>query len=740
MTALVLQERFIFVFMQGISTYLEGKNHNMSNKNRIKKKKGSAPSASKMRRNGRGGAADVIAKRKKASGNHSARKASAKGELIECVYSGSGSAFGFAKPVGGSAEDLFIPPSMTGGAMNGDRVRVRRLLPGDFGFGKGNEAEVMDIAERRCTHIIGSFRIIDDMPYVIPDDKKFGQAAEILYTECDIREGDKVKLRITKYPDEYKNQPYVRKRRHRRNLSDIEASVAGEVIANYGDGESKGANYEAILDMSGIPRHFPDDVLSDAEAVAAEVISPVGRLDLRNCVIFTIDGAGAKDLDDAISISRKGDGYTLGVHIADVSHYVREKSSIDTEALSRGTSVYFVDKVVPMLPEILSNGCCSLNAGEDKYALSAMIDIDRTGEIESYSFAKSVIRSAVRGVYSEVNNVLDNRRSSAFAEKYAAVIPSLEIMEELYSILAERSRRRGALDLDGDEAQIILDGEGIPVEIIPRKRGTAERMIEQFMLRANVAAASFLKESGRSGVYRIHEEPAPEKMQAFAVFAHNMGLDVSGICRISDGEAEARKNITPAMLSKILGEAKEKSIGEPVSGVLLRSLMKAKYSPAPSLHFGLAEELYCHFTSPIRRYPDLFVHRAISAAIGGSPNIRGSAEAAERSTETELRAVEAERAIEDLYMALYMSKHIGEEYDATVTSVASFGIFARTDNMCEGLIPSIALGEVLSFNDKNLTVTVRRDGGVCTIRLGDRIRIRVVSASAATGKVEFGIV
>ncbi len=707
----------------------------MAKNNRIKKKKGGAPS-SRMHRNKK----NANTPRRSRTNNRRLPNTSS-APAIECIYSGSGSAFGFARPIDPvySGEDLFIPPALTGGAMHGDTVLVQKLFPGDHGYGKGNEGSVEKILTRKCTDAVGEFRIIGDVPVIIPDDKKLGQAMEILYSSCDIREGDKVKLTITKFPDEYRQLSYVRRRRHSRKQNVIDICAAGDVVANYGSAETKSANYEAILDMSGIPRHFSDEVLSEADAVAAEALTAKERLDLRGEIIFTIDGAGAKDLDDAISVSRRSDGYTLGVHIADVSHYVRRGGAIDAEAFSRGTSVYFVDKVVPMLPEVLSNGCCSLNAGEDKYALSAIIDLDRTGEIESYTFARSIIRSVVRGVYSEVNDVLDNRQLSAFAEKYAAVMPSLEIMEELYRILDARSRKRGALDLDGDEAEIILDDNGMPIEIVLRVRGTAERIIEQFMLRANVAAASFLKESGRNGVYRIHEEPASEKMQAFAVFAHNMGLDVSGICKITDDGAEARRGITPVKLSAILAEAKNKGIGEPVSGVMLRSLMKAKYSPAPALHFGLAEELYCHFTSPIRRYPDLFVHRAINAAISGTANIRGSGEAAEQSTATEIRAVEAERAIEDLYIALYMSDHIGEEYDATVTSVTSFGVFARTDNMCEGLIPSAALGEVLSFNDKNLTVSVRVDGGVHTIRLGDRIRIRVVSANVSTGKVEFSI-
>jgi len=670
------------------------------------------------------------------------RTSRTKAEQIECIFYGSGSGFGFARPtdISFSDGDLFIPPSMTGGAMSGDKILVRRILPGEHGFGKGNEGEVTEIISRGCEYITGIFYMIDGISYVIPDDKRIGQAVEIVYTHCEITEGDKVKLKITVYPDEYSTRSYVRRSRKTGHRRSVDACAAGEVVQNYGSADTKAANYEAILDMAGIPRHFSDEVLDEAEAVAKESLIADGRLDLRDQIIFTIDGADAKDLDDAISIRRDGDGYILGVHIADVSHYVKRGGTVDTEALARGTSVYFVDKVVPMLPEILSNGCCSLGADEDKYALSATIRLDKTGEIVSAEFAKSIIRSAVRGVYSEVNDILEHGASSAFAEKYSAVMPSLEIMAELYGILERRGRLRGALELDSDEAKIILDSEGFPVEIVPRERGTAERIIEQFMLRANVAAATFLKDSRRSGVYRIHESPSDEKMRSFGIFAHNMGLDVSSICKINGENAEARKNITPSSLSGILSEAKEKNLGEIVSGVMLRSLMKAKYSPMPSLHFGLAEELYCHFTSPIRRYPDLFVHRSITAAIEGASDIRGSAEAAERSTETEIRAVAAERAIEDLYMALYMSRRIGEEYDATVTSVTSFGIFARTASMCEGMIPIAEFGTSPVFNDKMLTLTARFGSKVRVFRLGDTVRIKVVSADVATGKISYSIV
>lgn len=704
-------------------------------KNRIKKKSGGLPISKKSHRKKHGATFVTLAKRKK-----SAPKFSGSGKTYECIYSGTGSAFGFAKPVSENyaGEDFFIPPKLTGGAVNGDEVLVRQLLPGEYGFGKGNEGAVIEITKRRITDILGVLRSIGDVLYVIPDDRKDGKAIEVTGSNFKVSEGDKVRLKITIFPDEYRRLPHVR-RKFEKSGELIEAYCGGEIIASYGPADTKSANYKAILDMAGIPQIFPKEALDEANSAAEAPLNNEGRLDLRDQIIFTIDGEDAKDLDDAISISRSGDEYLLGVHIADVSHYVSAGGAVDREAMSRGTSVYFVDKVVPMLPEILSNGCCSLNAGEDKYALSAVMQIDSHGEIVSSRFSKSIIRSVVRGVYSEVNDILGNGITSAYAEKYKVVIPSLEIMAELYHILDKRSRERGALDLDGDEAVILLDKDGMPESIMPRSRGMAERLIEQFMLRANVAAASFLKNSGRSGVYRIHEEPAAEKMQSFAIFAHNMGLDVGGICRLCGESAEVYNKITPSALSEILEQAKEKGIGEAVSGVLLRSLMKARYSPAPSMHFGLAEELYCHFTSPIRRYPDLFVHRAISSAISGGPDIKGSAEAAERSSDTEIRAVDAERRIEALYMALYMKQRIGEILDAVIVSVTSFGIFARTDNMCEGLIPLSEFGNNVSFNEKMMSLTVKAGSFAHTYRLGDKLQIAVTAADIAVGKVTFGL-
>lgn len=709
----------------------------MAGKSRRSKKSKKSPAAANARRN-------AAAMGKKARRSRSSARARSHerdlGNAAEYTFSGSGSAFGFAVPADGG-EDLFIPPQLTMGAMHGDKVLVRRIREGERFFGKGNEGEVVEIVARGCTEVVGTLHRAGDMIYVAPDEKKIGAAVEVEDSVCDIADGDKVRVRIDAYPDEYRRRQYVRRRRFAGNDGTPEAVAAGCVIANYGSAETKDANYRAILDAAGIPQVFGDPVIAEAERAAEEVLLPNGRLDLRGDIIFTIDGAGAKDLDDAISLKPDGDGYILGVHIADVSHYVKANGEVDREAFSRGTSVYFVDKVVPMLPEVLSNGCCSLNAGEDKYALSAIMTLDADGEIVSAKFAKTIIRSAVRGVYSEVNNVLAHGEESEYFEKYSAVYSTLTLMEKLYRVLDARARKKGAMELDSREAEILLGEDGMPCEIRARERGTAERLIEQFMLRANVAAATFLRDHGVSGVYRIHEDPSPEKMGALAIFCHNMGLDVSGICSISDGAvAEPVHNVTPAKLSAVLDEAKEAGIGDIVSGVMLRSLMKAKYAPMPSPHFGLAEPLYCHFTSPIRRYPDLFVHRAISAVLEGGGSIPGSAEAAENATATEIRAVNAERAIEDLYMALYMRERIGEEFPAIITSVTGFGIFAETDELCEGLIPASTLGDDYTVNEAMYTATVRRDGQVHKFALGDRIKIRVTDASPALGKVTFAMV
>ncbi len=638
--------------------------------------------------------------------------------LLTCRFSDSGRGFGFATVIEGDAvgcEDIYIAPEDTRGAMTGDTVLVHKFHRGESGYTRGNEGEITKIVERGNTEIIGTFTLSGAVGTVRPDNAKLHALVHVAGADVGAaKTGDKVAVKIDKFPT-------------RRRSDDIYV-LSGYVTAVFGKAETREANYAAILHRGGIPTEFSDEVVWEAEDSAARRIEIADRTDLRDLPTLTIDGADAKDLDDAISLTRLADGWQLYVHIADVSHYVPEGGAVDREAYRRGTSVYFVDKVVPMLPVALSNGACSLNGGEDRCAVTAIITLDGAGKPTAYDFEKSVIRSDVRGVYDEVNDIFENGASSAFAEKYAAVLPMLTDMRELYGILRAAADARGQLSLESTEAKFVLDEKGIPTDILPRTRGEAEMMIEQFMLAANVAAATFLTERGVPCLYRIHPDPMPEKMRSFATFAHNMGLNASGL-----GEG-----VTPRRLSEVLAEAQEKGIAEAVSGVMLRSLSKAKYSEQASAHYGLALRLYAHFTSPIRRYPDLFVHRAITSVLSGSRRPAHPAESARVCSEAELRAVAAERAIEDLYMAQYASFHIGEEYEAVVSSVCSFGVFARTDKLFEGLIPVEALfGRApVTFDEDAHTLRARVGGGTRTYRLGDTLTVRVESADVASGQID----
>ena len=632
---------------------------------------------------------------------------------LKCRFSDSGRGFGFAELLDGSAPDIFIAPEDTLHAMTGDIILVHRITRGEAGYTRGNEGQVIKILERGNPEIIGTFRMRGAEGVVFPDDNRLH--AEVRIAGRDIAgaaDGDKVAVKITHFPKKRRGEDVFR--------------PEGFVIANFGRAETREANYAAVLHKNGIPTEFTDAVLWEAEDAAARPISMEGRLDLRSEIVLTIDGAGAKDLDDAISLTRRDGGWTLGVHIADVSHYVLEGGAVDREAYTRGTSVYFVDKVVPMLPTALSNNICSLNGGVDRYALSAFIELDEAGTMTGCDFKKTVIRSRVRGVYEEVNDLFANGKSSPFAQKYAEVYDTLCDMRRLYEILKDAADKRGQLNMESPEAEILLDEKGLPTDILPRTRGIGEMMIEQFMLAANVAAATWLTERKLPCLYRVHEDPMPEKMQSFAVFAHNMDLDTS----------ELHGDVDPHHLQKVLAQAEEKGIAEIISGVMLRSLAKAKYSDRRGPHFGLALPLYAHFTSPIRRYPDLFVHRAISSVLTGSRVPAHPAESARVSTEAEIRATTAERAIEDLYMAQYASFHLEEEFEGTVSSVCSFGIFVRTDKLFEGLIADEKLfprGVRPEFSEDHLTLS----GGGRTYRLGQRIRIRVARAEVESGRIDF---
>ena len=633
--------------------------------------------------------------------------------VAEGGYIGSRSGYGF---VNIGEEDIFIPEGRSGGAIDGDLVEiVYHRYENRFGEKKteGRVRKILEYGKRLVVGEVDEFyrrhgrRVYRGLVF-FADGGRLYPAPEIVGgEECEA--GDKVQVKLLREGGE----------------------ITCEVVRNFGKSMTREANYEAILAECGIPLEFTPEELSEAASRAASPISEEGRVRRDGEIIFTIDGEGAKDLDDAVSISRTKEGYRLGVHIADVSHYVTEKTPLDRCAMQRGTSVYFTDKVVPMLPPALSNGACSLNSGEDKYALSAIIELDKAGNIRSLSLENSIIRSAVRGVYSEVNKLLSGEADDALTEKYARVLDSLTLMRELYEVLLKKHIERGAIDFEAPEAEIILDERGDPCEIIPRNRGVAERIIEQFMLTANEAVATELMRRGVPCVYRIHEPPPPDKLDAFVTFAHNLGFDTSYI---------SREDVSSKSLRALLLAAEERGLSEPLSYSMLRAMSKAKYSEIHQPHFGLGIEKYCHFTSPIRRLSDLATHRIIKKVLlGDKPagQFSGYAKrAAAAATEGELRAVNAERKIEDLYKCVYMSRFIGEELWGTVSSVTSFGLFVMLPNTCEGLIPISEMPFECRYDEKNVALTSR----AAVFRLGDKIRVKVEECDVSEGKVRFSLV
>ena len=639
-------------------------------------------------------------------------------EMVERgIFASSKSGFGFvARECGG--DDIFVPDGKTMGAIDGDFVEViYHRYENRFGEEKtegrirkiieyGRKAVVGVAVEEWIRHGKRRYRAV----FLQPDDHNMSIKLPIMDTLVEFETGDKILGEII-----------------RNGTSTPECKV----IDCFGDAESKEANYQAILAESEIPQEFSHEEIIEADRFAATPISREGRV-VRDEIILTIDGEGAKDLDDAVSLRKlPGGRWRLGVHIADVSEYVREKTALDRCAMARGTSVYFTDKVVPMLPPALSNGSCSLNAGEEKYTLSAIIDLDSSGAITNLALEPSIIKTRVRGVYSEVNRIFDGTADKGILSKYKAVIPTLERMKALYEILFEKSRRRGYLDFDAPEAEIILDSEGGVLDIIKRERGISERMIEQFMLCANEAVATYLYERKIPCVYRIHERPMPDKLSEFLTYAHNLGLDT----RVVNHDEPSAKEF-----ASLLKMAEEKGIGTQVSYSMLRSMAKAKYSEVKSLHFGLGIENYCHFTSPIRRLSDLATHRIIKKVLveeKRSEAYSGYARrAAAAATEAELRALVAERKIENLYKCVYMSDHIGETFPAKISSITSFGMFATLENTCEGLIPISEMEGVFTFDER--TVTMR--SAYKSYHLADDILVRIEECDVVRGKIRFSIV
>lgn len=631
------------------------------------------------------------------------------GEDVEATLVSLSKNFGFARPDGGG-DDIFIHGSALQGALVGDKIIVGDIRKDD----RGPSGRVRRIVEHKPAQTTGTVSITDEGIEFIPDN---AIRYNLRMRERDLngaKNGDKV-------------------------MASLEQDYRGDwayasVKKVFGSGRTARVCADAIVEQYGIPHVFPQEVLDEAERVGNEPISDeeyTKRLDLRGEPIFTIDSKDAKDLDDAISVKRTDFGYTLGVHIADVSHYVKEGSAIDEEAINRGTSVYFADRVIPMLPEVLSNGACSLNAGTDKLAFSALIELDKEGHITKYDFKKTIINSKVRGVYSEVNEILDGTASEEILNKYAPVMESLMLAKELADILKANSAARGTMELDSGESKFILDENGICIDIMPRVSGEAEQLIEQMMVTANIAAAKFSLDHKLPFLYRVHGTPDPKRVEELVTLLQLVGVPCKEIVKPNPETQDFA-----AILDRVRGLPCETL----VSQRLLRTMEKARYSTEETGHFGLALSDYSHYTSPIRRYPDTSIHRVLSAFVEGMPaeEVRRRyaqfcETSATESSRNEIRALIAERDAEDCYMAEYMSQHIGEHFEGTVSGVTMRGVFVRLENSVEGFVSLDA------FEDEDFVydglITQRSPKRELTI--GTPLPIIVASAYVATGKVDF---
>lgn len=625
--------------------------------------------------------------------------------------------FGFLIPEVEGEKDVFIPSSFINGAMNGDRILVQ--ITREDKNGKKREGEVIQILERANTKIIGVYEDSKNFGFVIAEDTRISQ--DIFISKKDrngAKDGDVVVVEVTKWPEKRRSPE----------------GVVKEVLGQKGD---KGLDILTIIKKYGLPEEFPPKVQAFASGIDEEI--PLKeykrRKDLRDVRMVTIDGEDAKDLDDAVSIERLDNGrYRLGVHIADVSHYVREKNPLDKEALKRGTSVYLIDRVIPMLPKKLSNGICSLNPKADRLTLSCIMVIDGSGKVLDHEIVESVIRTNERMTYTDVTKILKDN-DPELSKRYDYLLDDFKAMEELCNILYKKRTKRGAIDFDFEESKIILNEFGKPIDIKPYEREIANRIIEEFMLVCNETVAEHMFWSHLPFVYRVHEDPDEEKLEKFREFIYNLGYIIKW-----NGE------VKPRNLQEILEKVKGKKEETVVSTLLLRSMMRAKYSPECVGHFGLAAKYYCHFTSPIRRYPDLQIHRIIKEFINGKIDDDRSKKltalvdyAARQSSETENIATEAEREVDDLKKAEYMLDRIGEEFEGIVSSVTSFGMFVELPNTIEGLIHITALDDDYYIYDENhLCLMGERTKKI--YRLGDFVKVRCSKVDIPNREIYFDMV
>ncbi len=632
------------------------------------------------------------------------------------VFHGTSRGFGFVS-VEGEKEDYFIPEFGTKGALDGDTVLIyvqEERVPG-----KRCEAKVLEITVRGTTQIVGTYQRGKSFGFVIPDNQKFAYDVFIPKEKtAGAVNGHKVLVNITNYGDERKNPE-------------------GEVIKVLGHINDPGVDVLSVVYGYGIPLDFPEEVYLQAGRIPEEVSEKElqGRLDLRGITTITIDGEDAKDLDDAVTLSREGDVWQLGVHIADVSEYVGEGQALDREAYERGTSVYLVDRVIPMLPHRLSNGICSLNAGQDRLALSCLMEIDGKGNVIGHRIAETVINVDYRMTYTSVKKIIEDHDEEE-CEAYSDIVPMLSQMDTLAGILREKRRRRGSIDFDFQECKIVVDGEGNPLDIKPYERNRATKLIEDFMLIANETVAEDCYWQELPFLYRTHENPDLEKIKKLGIFINNFGYS------IHIGQEEIHPKELQKLLCSVDGTPQEPMIAR----LCLRSMKQAKYTDFCDGHFGLAAKYYCHFTSPIRRYPDLQIHRIIKENLRGKLDEGRIAhyqdilsEVAKQTSRAERRADEAEREVEKLKKVEYMLDRIGEVFEGVISGVTSHGMYVELPNTVEGMVRLSDMDDDYYIFDEAAYQLVgehtRR-----TYKLGQRVKVEVVGADKALKTIDMLLV
>lgn len=642
-----------------------------------------------------------------------------KKQKIEGIFRANEKGYGFVE-VDGMEEDLFIPANSVNKALNGDTVQV--MIYKQKEGTKRAEAKIVKIVKREREVVVGIFQKSKNFGFVVPDDKKFGTDIFISKSNCkEARNNDKVVAKILKYPEKGKN-------------------AEGEIIEILGNVNQAGIDMLSVIKEFDLPNEFPSFVKEEAESIPQKINEKdiKNRKDLRKNIIFTIDGEDAKDLDDAIGVYKNDDGnYILDVHIADVSYYVKEDSKLDKEAIKRGTSVYMFDRVIPMLPFELSNGICSLNAGQDRFALSCSMEIDGKGNVVSSDVYKSVIRVTERMTYTNVNKII-NGLDEEVVQKYTKYIDKFKLMEELAIVLKNRRLQQGYLNLDIPESKIVLDKNGRAIEVKKYETTFANEIIEQFMLTANETIAEKFYWLEAPFIYRVHEEPEYEKIQETNKFLFNIGEKIK----------VNKDNIRPRAFSDVLEKLKGTEYEKVISTLILRTLKIARYESENKGHFGIASKYYCHFTSPIRRYPDLFIHRVISEYLKNNYNVKGerleelevkATKYAESSSDSEKIATKAERDAEDIKKAEFMENKIGEEYSGIVSSITSFGMFVELESTVEGLIRFENMGnEYFIYDENKKTLIGERTNRV--FKIGDQVKIRVIEANKMLRKIAFELV